>query len=140
MRWKVCAGGVLLALAAVAGGLILVWSRWDFSDPDRVWSEAEMALRGGRLEEARAGLKKLERLRRPTPLDWLLRAQVATGLGHQEQALAALRSVPEDHPMAAQAKLLAGRIERKLNRLRQAEASLRRRSSGSRGWSRHTRS
>ena len=125
MRWKVRAGGLVVALAALAGGSILLLSRLDFSDPDQVWAQAEAALRGGRLKAAQAALKKLEKLRRPTALDWLLRAQVATGSGHDDEALEALRNVPEQHPMAAQAHLLAGRIERKLHRLRRAEASLR---------------
>lgn len=125
VRWKVRAGGLVVALAALAGGSILLLSRLDFSDPDQVWAQAEGALRGGRLKAAQAALKKLEKLRRPTALDWLLRAQVATGSGRDDEALEALRNVPEHHPMAAQAQLLAGRIERKLHRLRRAEASLR---------------
>ena len=36
-----------------------------------------------------------------------------------------LENVPADHSMAAQAALLAGRIERRLNRLRRAETSFR---------------
>jgi tetratricopeptide (TPR) repeat protein len=124
-RWRVRAVGLIVVLATVVGGLVLLWSRLDFSDPDRVWAQAEAAVRGGRLELARAAVKKLERLRRPTPLDWLLRAQVATGLGQEETALEALRNVPETHSMAAQAKLLAGRIEHRLHRLRRAEELLR---------------
>ena len=68
---------------------------------------------------------KLEALRAPTPLDWLLRAQVATALGHDDLALESLRRVDLKHALAAQAALLAGRIERKQHRLRQAEASFR---------------
>ncbi len=116
---------LFLGLAGLTFAFILLVRTLDFADPDRVWAEGQAALRSGRLEAARAALTRLERLRRPTPLDWLFRAQVATGLGRDEQALEALGNVPESDSMAAQAALLAGRIERRLHRLRRAETSLR---------------
>ena len=116
---------LFLGLAGLALGLILLVPRLDHADPDRVWAEGQAALRDGRLEAARATLTRLERLRQPTPLDWLLRAQVATGLGRDEEAIEALEKVPDTDSMAAQAALLAGRIERRLHRLRRAETSLR---------------
>ena len=62
-----------VAIVAVIGGLSLLW-RWHAgADPDRIWTDAEAALRAGRIDLAAAGLHKLEALRSPTPLDWLLR-------------------------------------------------------------------
>ena len=42
----------------------------------------------------------------------MLEAQLATAEGHLANALAAIARIPDDHPIAAQAHLLAGRIER----------------------------
>ena len=117
---------LMVSILAVLGGLTFVWPRLAVGDPDRIWADAEAALRAGRIEQAAAGLQRLEALRAPTPLDWLLRAQVATALGHDDLALESLRRVDLEHALAAQASLLAGRIERKQHRLRQAEASFRR--------------
>jgi tetratricopeptide (TPR) repeat protein len=114
-----------LGLTGLAFAFTLLVRRPGFADPDQVWAEGQAALRSGRLEAASTALARLERLRKPTPLDWLLHAQVATGLGRDEQALRALEKVPDAHSMAAQAALLAGRIERRLHRLRRAEKSLR---------------
>jgi tetratricopeptide (TPR) repeat protein len=106
--------------------LALLWYWRGRGDPDRIWAEAESALRAGRIEQAGAGLRQIEGLRAATPLDWLLRAQVATALGHDELALVSLSQVDREHALAAQVALLAGRIERKQHRLRRAEASFRR--------------
>ena len=59
-------------------------------------------------------------------MDWILEAQLATAEGHPDQALAAIDQIPDDHPIAAQAHLLAGRIERQRNCLRKAESAFRR--------------
>ena len=59
-------------------------------------------------------------------MDWILEAQLATAEGHPDQALAAIDRIPGDHPIAAQALLLAGRIERQQNRLTKAESAFRR--------------
>ena len=117
--------GLILALTALSGGVILLSGGLDFSDPDQIWAEAEANVRAGRFDLAQRALKKLERKRAPTALDWLLRAQVATGLGHDDLALDALSHVEQDDAMAAQARLLAGRIERRHLRFRPAEASFR---------------
>ena len=123
-RRRRLAAAIALAVAALAG-LLFLWRGRAFSDPDRVWTDAEAAVQAGRFDLAEAGLKKLEGLRPPTPLDWLLRAQVASASGRDDDALRSLRQVDERHALAAQASLLAGRIERKHHRLRRAEASMR---------------
>ncbi len=69
---------------------------------------------------------QLERLRPRTGLDWLLDAQLATAEGRLDDALAAIGRIPDDHPIAGQAHLLAGRIERQRRRIRKAEAAFRR--------------
>jgi tetratricopeptide (TPR) repeat protein len=95
-------------------------------DPDRLWAEAERAFLAGRWDRARDLLKTLARLRPRSPLDWLLEGQLATAEGRLDEALAALGRIPDDHTMAAQAHLLAGRIERQRLRARYAEAAYRR--------------
>ena len=65
------------------------------------------------------------RLRAPTDFDWSLRAQIAIASGRPDEALAALSHIPEGDPLAAQAFLLAGRIERRRNRIPAAEAKFR---------------
>jgi tetratricopeptide (TPR) repeat protein len=57
----------------------------------------------------------------PTPLDWMLRGQVELAYEHTEEALAALARVPDGHPMASQARLMAGQIELRRHRARIAE-------------------
>jgi tetratricopeptide (TPR) repeat protein len=111
---------------AVLGGLSFLARRHAIAEPDRIWAQAESALRAGRIDLARASLHQLEGLRAATPLDWLLRAQVASALGNDDEALESLGRVDSDHALAAQAALLAGRIEHKQHRLRHAEASFRR--------------
>ena len=55
----------------------------------------------------------------------MLEAQLATAEGRFDDALAAIDRIPDDHPIAAQAYLLAGRIERQRRRIRKAEAAFR---------------
>ncbi len=95
-------------------------------DPDRLWGEAETAFLAGRWDRARASLVRLARLRQPTPLDRLLEAQLATAEERPDEALAAIGSIPESHPIAPQALLLSGRIERQRDRIAAAELAFRR--------------
>ena len=95
-------------------------------DPERIWREAEASIQAGRVAEAEAGLRRLGSVRAATPEDWLLHAQVASALGRDVEALDALGHVADQHPLAAQAWFMAGRIERQNHRLRYAEAAFRR--------------
>ncbi len=116
---------VAMALAVVVG-LGAGWRSWrGHPDPDRLWAEAERAFLAGDWRRARASLRHLERLRPPTALDRLLGAQLATAEDRPDEALAAIDRIPDDHPMAAQAFLLAGRIERQRRRIRKAETHFR---------------
>ncbi len=96
------------------------------ADPELVWSEAETHLQAGRFGLASAGLRRLETLRQPTAKDWVLRAQIANALGHDDAALEALKFVDDSDQLASQVHYMAGRIERKHNRVRLAEAQYRR--------------
>lgn len=111
----------------VAGGLAAPWliarAR---QDPVRVWADAERAFLAGRWDRARESLKLLEKLRAKTSLDSMLEAQLATAEGHLDAALAAIDHISDEQPIAAQAHLLAGRIERQCRRIRKAEAEFRR--------------
>jgi tetratricopeptide (TPR) repeat protein len=90
-----------------------------------VWAEAERDFLAGRWDRAQGALSHLKRLRSRHPLDWMLEAQLNTARGRFDQALAAIGQIPDDHRIAAQAYLLAGRIERQRRRLRKAEAAFR---------------
>ena len=111
--------------ALVLGGWGYLATRPAGSTPDLIWERAQENLRAGRYEEVGAALGRLSRLRAPTPLDWFLRAQLAVVRNQADEALADLAQVPDDHYMAARARLQAGQIERQHDRLRLAEEALR---------------
>ena len=119
-----CITLVIAILAAFAIGA--TWRGLTRPDPDRLWHEAEANIQAGRPMEAYTALGRLESLRPATPEDWLLRAQVFSAMGRDDDALAAIRHVPDDHPLAAQGWFMAGRIELQNHRLRLAEAAFRR--------------
>jgi tetratricopeptide (TPR) repeat protein len=119
----------LRAAALVLAGLVLVATvavQWRLhADPNRAFLAADAAFKAGRHAEAEAALRRLERLRTPTPVDRLLRAEVAQALNDTDRALAELAAVPEDHPAAPLARMRAGQIEIRLGRAHAAEAALR---------------
>jgi tetratricopeptide (TPR) repeat protein len=104
-------------------GALVVWGAWkrEGVDPDQVRQEAESDVQSGRYERAAA---LLGTLRTPTSRDYLLKAQVAKGLSHAGEALADLAEIPDTDPVAAQARLLAGQIELRRDRIRFAEQAL----------------
>jgi tetratricopeptide (TPR) repeat protein len=120
----------LAAAAAFALPVILgagaAWRGLVPRDPDRVWNQAERDLQAGRLPEAKAGLDQLAALRPATPNDWMLRAQVASAFGRDDEASSALAHIRDVHPLAAQAHLMNARLQRRHHCLRHAEAALRR--------------
>jgi tetratricopeptide (TPR) repeat protein len=91
------------------------------TDPDAIWKQAEADIHNHQIDRAEVGLKRLGTLRAPTPLDWMLRAQVAMARDRVEAALSDLAKVPDDHAMAAQARLSAGQLELRRGRPRAAE-------------------
>jgi tetratricopeptide (TPR) repeat protein len=123
--WRAVA--MTLGLAILAVGVIVALVLWSqpAADPDRIWAAAEESFRSGREDEARAMLERLARLRKPNELDRMLRAQLHMARNELEPAVADLNSIPDGHALAAQARLLAGQIELRRERLRPAEAYLR---------------
>ena len=115
--WVLGIGSLILAgLGLIAGRLI--------ADPNRVFLRADAAFKAGRYAEADAALRRLERLRAPTPVDRLLRAEVAVGLKRPaEDALAELAAIPDDHPLAPLSRLRAGQIQIRRGLTRPAEAA-----------------
>ena len=93
-------------------------------DPDRLWNEAKDEFQAGRLDRVEAALSRLAVLRRPTPLDWILKAQVTMARGRDREAIDDLSKVPDSHPMAAQSRLLAGQAELRNKRAARAEKRL----------------
>lgn len=116
--------GATVALATAAAAAWLAY--WPSADPDRLWAQAQTTLRAGRREEARATLRRIERLRPKTTADWLLEAQLASADGRIDESLGALSRVPDTDPMFGQAALMAGRLERVRKRIRSAETHLHR--------------
>jgi tetratricopeptide (TPR) repeat protein len=114
---------VVLAALAITGSARL-WA-WGRPDPDRLWVEAESAFLAGRWDEAGTTLRRIGRFRAKTALDRVLQAQLDSAHGRTDDALEALALVPDGDPMAGQAAMMAGRLERARNRLRAAEAHLR---------------
>ncbi len=90
-------------------------------DPDALWQAGEVDLSAGRIDLAEAAANRLSRLREPTPLDCMLRAQLDIAHGRAEEAVVGLMQVPDEHPMAAQAHLMAGQVELRRHRARFAE-------------------
>ena len=115
---------VVIMILAILPGL------WYFGfrraeDPDAIWQAGEADLSAGRIDLAEAAANRLSRLREPTPLDCMLRAQLDIAHGRAEEAVAGLMRVPDEHPMAAQAHLMAGQVELRRHRARFAEQNFR---------------
>ena len=111
----------LAAIALVAIGAWVMFPR-RAGDPDRLWQEAKADVKSGHFDRAESALARLKALRPPTALDRMLRAQVAMARDRVDAALVDLDSVPDDHPIAVQARLSAGQIELRRGRPRAAEA------------------
>jgi tetratricopeptide (TPR) repeat protein len=112
--------GALIVSLVVAG-----WGYWRLRypqpAPDEIWQRAQQNFLAGRYQEVATDLDRLERLRAPTALDWFLRGELAAIRDQLDDASADLARVPDDHQVAAQARLIAGQIERRRDRLRLAE-------------------
>jgi tetratricopeptide (TPR) repeat protein len=115
--------GIFLAGVFAIGSLVYLVS--PKPNPDRLWSEAEAALRAGRISDAESQLSRVRALRKPTPQDLMLTAQLESARGRNYDAMTVLRQIPEDHPLGAQAWYLIGRIEREAHRIHKAELAYR---------------
>jgi tetratricopeptide (TPR) repeat protein len=110
----------IIMILAISPGL------WYFGfrraeDPNAVWQTGEAYLNANRIDLAEAAANRLSQLRKPTPLDCMLRAQLDIAHGRAEEAVAGLMRVPDEHPMAAQARLMAAQVELRRHRARFAE-------------------
>lgn len=108
-----------LLLPIVAG--VLAWRSLPGPDPIALLERAQSETRAGRYAGAEAVLDRLARLRPPTPTDHMVRAEVASAMGRDRDALGELAQVPDGDPAGPMARLRAGRIEVKLGLLRAAE-------------------
>jgi predicted Zn-dependent protease len=93
-------------------------------DPDAIWRQAEADLETRRWDLVERAIEQLSRLRKPDPLDWYLRGQLAVGRHQEDQAIEFLSRVPDGHLAAPRARLLAGQTELRRSRVRHAEALL----------------
>ena len=110
---------VIMILAIVPGFWYFGFRRAEY--PEAIWQAGEANLSAGRIDLAEAAANRLSRLREPTPPDSMLRAQLDIANGRAEEAVAGLMRVPDGHPMAAQARLMAGQVELRRHRARFAE-------------------
>jgi tetratricopeptide (TPR) repeat protein len=112
-----------IALCAGAAGVAIVWSLVPraATDPNAVWDQGQAALRAGQIDRAEELVARLTRLRTPTPFDWMLRAQVALARNRIDEAFQNLDQIPASHQLAATAQLVAGQVELRRNRAREAE-------------------
>lgn len=110
----------MIGLGAVGAAARLSWSD---ADPDRLWNQARTDFEARQFDEAGEKLRRIALLRPPTPLDWMLRAQIAMAADRNEEAIEGLKQVPDGHPMASQARLQEGQLELRRHRARAAEAA-----------------
>ena len=109
----------MVALVVGYGGLRAV--RRGTTNLDEIWKQAEADLETGKLGSVDRAAEQLSRLRKPNPLDWFLRGQLAVARHHADEAIDLLSRVPDDHYLAPRARLLAGQTELRRSRVRYAE-------------------
>jgi len=116
---------VLAVMAVTAIGFWVLRAKTGAGlDAETVWKQAERDFQEKRYDDASKAIQILAKLRTPTPLDLMLRAQVAMVEKRDDDAIADLSRIPEKDPMQAQALLLIGQIELRRKRLRLAEKNL----------------
>jgi tetratricopeptide (TPR) repeat protein len=114
-----------LFVAALAAASAAAWYLAPRADPAQVVDQAEASIQAQQWEAAKACVRRLERIRTPTPADRVLRARVAVGFGDDDAALEELRRIADDPELSPRALYMTGLIERRRNRLRYAEAAYR---------------
>jgi tetratricopeptide (TPR) repeat protein len=92
-------------------------------DAETLSKQARDAFMAQRYDAAEADLEQALKLRKgqPTAFDLVLQAQLFMMKGRNDEALQALIQVPDDHPMASQARLQAGQLELRRSRYGPAE-------------------
>lgn len=111
----------IVAALVVAAGAIVFWPR---PSAEKLVEDARRAMQGGQWSRAAELLEAVGWIRAHTPTERLLLADADDRLGRSERAVERLAAIPDDDPSAAAARLLAGQIERRRNRMRAAEAAL----------------
>ncbi len=118
------ATAVVAALIAVAAA-VWTYARRDIESLDVLRARATEAIAAGRFDAAGALLERIERrATTPTASDILLRAQYLVARGRPDDAIALARTIDDADPLAAQARLLEGRVELRRDRVRFAERAL----------------
>jgi tetratricopeptide (TPR) repeat protein len=113
---------VLLACSITA---LFVFSRGRAGlDKATLTGQVSEALRARQWARAELLLDRLSVFDPSVPEHPLFRAELAKARGRTDEALAVLADVPDSHPLAARARLLAGQIERERERMRRAEGAL----------------
>ena len=106
-----------IALAIVVGACSLGCLG---DSPESLWQDARQAFEVRDFGRAEAAMKRLGELRAAKPEDSLMRGQIAIAKGRVDEALGELARVPNDHPMAARARLEQGQLELRRHRARYA--------------------
>jgi tetratricopeptide (TPR) repeat protein len=118
---------ILVLVAAVAA--LAVWGyvaiRREAENPDDVLAQAQADLVANRFDRAGEAVDRLARLREPIGEDRMVRARLAVARSRPDEAVAELSRVPDESPLAAGARLLAGQVELRRDRFRFAEQSFR---------------
>ncbi len=112
----------MVALAVGYVGLRAV--RRGTKNPEEIWKQAEADLEKREYGSVDRAIEQLSRLRKPDPLDWFLRGQLAVARHHEDEAIDFLSRVPDGHRAAPRARLLAGQTELRRSRVRYAEGWL----------------
>src|SRR3954453_14119245 len=115
--------GVVLWGLATVGIVALFVFLWRSPDAEGLSKQARQEFMDRQFDLAEADLDRVFRLRSPTPIDWMLRAQLLMARGRFDESLRALAKVPDGHPMAAHARLQEGQLELRQNHYAAAEAA-----------------
>jgi tetratricopeptide (TPR) repeat protein len=119
---RLAAAGLVVAGGAVAWFLMQGRPR---ADAQELAAHARRAIAARRWSEAERWIDQLAKLDLPPSAEAVLRADLHSGRGQPDDALRALAGIADDDPAAAQARLMAGQIELRRDRLRAAEALFR---------------
>ncbi|MEO6810901.1 MAG: tetratricopeptide repeat protein [Isosphaeraceae bacterium] len=113
---------VVTLLIFVVSGALAVYVFWPIPTPARFRQQARDDFETRRWVQAEANLDQLASSGSLTPDDWMLRGLVAAARTLDDTALDYLAHVPDNHPMAPTARLKAGQIELRRDRVRTAES------------------
>jgi len=111
-----------LAFGTLAAALVIGFLLIRRPLADSLYERATAEYHAGRFASARRYVAVLGVLRRPTPFDHLLRGMLASSELRYDVAFAELAAVPEGHPLAPLARIIAGQSELRRGRIRDAEA------------------